>query len=64
MGRCTPACSRATTRRERSRRRQQDPVVDLVVVGHGLRGPLARAISGSVADRLVQICQKSVLVVR
>lgn len=43
---------------------QQDPLVDLVVVGHSLRGPLARAISGSVADRLVQICQKSVLVVR
>jgi nucleotide-binding universal stress UspA family protein len=38
--------------------------VDLVVVGHRGRGALARALMGSVADRLVQICTKPVLVVR
>ena len=38
--------------------------VDLVVVGHRGRNALSRALMGSVADRLVQICSKSVLVVR
>ena len=37
--------------------------VDLVVVGHRERNPLARALLGSVADRLVQISAKPVLVV-
>jgi nucleotide-binding universal stress UspA family protein len=37
--------------------------VDLVVVGHRGRGVLARLLMGSVADRLVQICSKPVLVV-
>jgi nucleotide-binding universal stress UspA family protein len=43
---------------------QQDPLVELVVVGRRARGTLAGAIAGSVADRLVQICKKPVLVVR
>jgi nucleotide-binding universal stress UspA family protein len=38
--------------------------VDLVVVGHRGRGAIARALLGSVADRLVQISPKPVLVVR
>jgi nucleotide-binding universal stress UspA family protein len=38
--------------------------VDLVVVGHRGRGALKRALLGSVADRLVQICPKPVTVVR
>jgi len=38
--------------------------VDLVVVGHRGRNALSRALMGSVADRLVQICSKPVLVVR
>jgi len=38
--------------------------VDLVVVGHRGRNAVARALMGSVADRLVQICSKPVLVVR
>src|SRR5262249_14449782 len=37
--------------------------VDLVVVGHRSRGALARLVLGSVADRLVQICPKPVLIV-
>jgi nucleotide-binding universal stress UspA family protein len=37
--------------------------VDLVVVGHRGRSALARLLLGSVADRLVQICPKPVLVV-
>lgn len=37
---------------------------DLVVVGHRGRGAFARALLGSVADRLVQICSKPVTVVR
>ena len=37
--------------------------VDLVVVGHRGRGAVARLLMGSVADRLVQICPKPVLVV-
>ena len=37
--------------------------VDLVVVGHRGRGALARLLLGSVADRLVQICPKPVLIV-
>lgn len=38
--------------------------VELVVVGHRGRNAVARALLGSVADRLVQICPKPVLVVR
>jgi len=38
--------------------------VDLVVVGHRGRNAISRALMGSVADRLVQICPKPVLVVR
>ena len=38
--------------------------VQLVVVGHRGRNAVARALLGSVADRLVQICTKPVLVVR
>jgi nucleotide-binding universal stress UspA family protein len=38
--------------------------VELVVVGHRGRNALARALLGSVADRLVQISPKPVLVVR
>jgi nucleotide-binding universal stress UspA family protein len=38
--------------------------VDLVVVGHRGRNAVARALLGSVADRLIQISPKSVLVVR
>ena len=38
--------------------------VDLVVVGHRGRNALSRVLMGSVADRLVQICSKPVLVVR
>jgi nucleotide-binding universal stress UspA family protein len=37
---------------------------DLVVVGHRGRGAVRRALLGSVADRLVQISHKPVLVVR
>lgn len=38
--------------------------VDMVVVGHRGRNAVARALLGSVADRLVQISTKPVLVVR
>ncbi|HWE25611.1 MAG TPA: universal stress protein, partial [Myxococcales bacterium] len=38
--------------------------VDVVVVGHRGRGAIARVLLGSVADRLVQISPKPVLVVR
>ena len=38
--------------------------VDLVVVGHRERSALARMFIGSVADRLVEICPRPVLVVR
>jgi nucleotide-binding universal stress UspA family protein len=38
--------------------------VDLVVVGHRGRSAAARVLLGSVADRLMQICAKSVLIVR
>ena len=38
--------------------------VDLVVVGHRERSALARKLIGSVADRLVEICPKPLLVVR
>ena len=38
--------------------------VDLVVVGHRGRGAVTRLLLGSVADRLVQISPKPVLVVR
>lgn len=38
--------------------------VEMVVVGHRGRNAVARALLGSVADRLVQISSKPVLVVR
>ena len=38
--------------------------VDMVVVGHRGRGAVQRAVLGSVADRLLQISPKPVLVVR
>ncbi|TMA23407.1 MAG: universal stress protein [Deltaproteobacteria bacterium] len=37
---------------------------DLVVVGHRGHGAVRRALLGSVADRLMQICTRPVLVVR
>jgi nucleotide-binding universal stress UspA family protein len=40
------------------------PDVELVVVGHRGRGAIARVLLGSVADRLVQISPKPVLVSR
>jgi nucleotide-binding universal stress UspA family protein len=40
------------------------PDIDLVVVGHRGRGAVKRLLLGSVADRLVQISPKPVLVVR
>jgi len=42
----------------------RDCDVDLVVVGHRERSALARLLIGSVADRLVEISPKPVLVVR
>ena len=42
----------------------KEPEVDMVVVGHRGRNAMARALLGSVADRLVQISPKPVLVVR
>ena len=38
--------------------------VEMVVVGHRGRNAVARVLLGSVADRLVQMCSKPVLVVR
>jgi nucleotide-binding universal stress UspA family protein len=38
--------------------------IRMVIVGHRGRGAAARVFLGSVADRLVQICPKPVLVVR
>ena len=38
--------------------------IDLVVVGHRGRGSVRRTLLGSVADRLIQICPRPVLVVR
>ena len=42
----------------------RDGAVDLLVVGHRGRGAVARLLTGSVADRLVQISPKPVLVFR
>ena len=42
----------------------KEPDIDLVVVGHRGRSAVTRALLGSVADRLVQISPKPVLVVR
>jgi nucleotide-binding universal stress UspA family protein len=42
----------------------KEPDIDIVVVGHRGRTAVARALLGSVADRLVQISPKPVLVVR
>ena len=42
----------------------KEPDIDLVVVGHRGRSVVARTLLGSVADRLVHICPKPVLVVR
>jgi len=44
--------------------RAQEEDVDFVVVGHRGRSAPIRVLLGSVADRLMQICAKSVLVVR
>lgn len=41
-----------------------DEGFDLVVVGHTGRGAVARMLLGSVADRLVHICKRPVMVVR
>jgi nucleotide-binding universal stress UspA family protein len=43
--------------------RAREDDVDLVVVGHRGRSTASRVLLGSVADRLMQICSKSVLVV-
>jgi nucleotide-binding universal stress UspA family protein len=51
-----PPLTLATIARERD--------VDLVAVGHRGRGPLRRALLGSCADALVEICPRPVLVVR
>jgi nucleotide-binding universal stress UspA family protein len=40
-----------------------DDDVDFIAVGHRKRGPMARALFGSVADELMQIAPKPVLVV-
>jgi nucleotide-binding universal stress UspA family protein len=45
-------------------RRAAEGDVDLVVVGHRGRGAVARALLGSVADRLVQLSPAPVLVAR
>jgi nucleotide-binding universal stress UspA family protein len=42
----------------------ESPRVEMVAIGHRGRGALARTLLGSVADRLVQISPKPVLVVR
>ena len=42
----------------------QDPEVDFVVVGHRGRSALTRVLTGSVADKLVQISPKPVLIYR
>jgi nucleotide-binding universal stress UspA family protein len=41
-----------------------DEGFDLVVVGNKGRGAVARVLIGSVADRLVHICKRPVMVVR
>lgn len=42
----------------------QAPEVEMVVVGHRGRSVISRILIGGVANRLVQICPKPVLVVR
>ncbi len=42
----------------------QDPEVDFIVVGHRGRSAFKRVLTGSVADRLVQISPRPVLVFR
>ncbi len=42
----------------------RDRGADLVVVGHRERSALARVLTGSVVDQLLEICPKPVLVVR
>ena len=45
-------------------RRASEDDIDILVVGHRGRGAVARTLLGSVADRLVQVCSKPVVVVR
>jgi nucleotide-binding universal stress UspA family protein len=43
---------------------EQSPEIDLVVVGNRGRNAVSRVLLGSVADRVVHLCKKPVLVVR
>ena len=42
---------------------EQDPLIELVVVGRGGKGAIARALMGSVSSRLAHACTKPVLIV-